>query len=435
MQSAAGRVLAVRRGPNPVGSSAVTSHPKLGAGEVFVQVQAAALTITDALLCFDASTLSAAQQELLPLAEGQESVVPGFFFCGEVLSLGPFVDGIRVGEPVLGILDAAAWQGQRDDDADPQLTPAEKVLRQGGAFREAAVVQFSSLWPAADLVSAGLRLPAVISLLPGMLNALFTAASRLQLQADEALLVLAPNLSGIVLLLQRLLLLRHSWWGPLYLIVQHGPKPTLEDLGRQSSLRGLLGEGFAGSFEGWSVEEAGGAGGALGSLLEEVSRRTQGAGIDAILSLGLDLNPAQPVSSASGKELPPSELLATLPNEVPLLRSLIKLMALRGRLLVDDPRLELMPADGQHLWAKEATVSFLNVHRMLLSGANLGLLMRGIAEVTRDLLDLSAPCLASSEVRQFRMFEQFQMALEALVGSNASFKDLESAAATSFRPC
>jgi len=473
----------VRRGSSPTTTVVARVPGTPGVGEVLVQVVAAALTPTDALLCSAAPSLA---DQLLQLPSPPAPVVPGLIFCGEVLALGPFVEGLSVGESVLGVVDGSAWeasssgaeppaagggggggererfgvqgQGQGQGEGDGEVCG-------GGCFREQVCIHFSGLWPASELVEGGLHLPSVVSLLPGMLAALFCATSRLRLQAGEALLLIAPQLSEVILLLQRLLLLSDSWAGPLYLIVLQGPAPTREDLMRHPLLRPLLGSssasaagdasdgggaggrGFLSAFAGFSASaEANapsvpsapssgpppapkGAAEALPELVQRVLASTQGAGVDAILSLDLDLGPpalgggeaallaavAAAVEAADRESPRPGAAGAQPPKrQATLLRTLIGALALRGRLLTSCRRVEMMPADSEHLWAKEGSLSFFNPHCLALSAAQQGSLMHAMAEVTGRLLDREVPSLAASEVSQFRMFEQFQLALEAL---------------------
>merc|ERR1712217_110880 len=108
--------------------------------------------------------------------------------------------------------------------------------------------------------------------------------------------------------------------------------------------------------------------------------------------------------------------VAELPPRPPtVLRSLIGALALRGRLVTNCRDLEMTPADGEHLWTIEGSMSFLNPHRAMLSGASHGSLLHAVVEVFRRIQSAELP-VAESEVAQYRLFEQFHHAFEASVG-------------------
>eukprot|EP00928_Gymnodinium_smaydae_P041248 TRINITY_DN27926_c0_g1_i1.p1 TRINITY_DN27926_c0_g1~~TRINITY_DN27926_c0_g1_i1.p1 ORF type:complete len:509 (+),score=142.40 TRINITY_DN27926_c0_g1_i1:102-1628(+) len=462
---------------------AATAAAGLDAASVVVRVEAVALTSTDALLCGAASAARPPSQqqtarllrELLGLS-AKAAFVPGFFFCGEVLSLGSAVSGLSIGEPVLGITDVASGAAdaatalavdgskpaspESPESADAAAsraagTSAAVAARTGGCYREVVEVHFSKLLPMADLVSTGLRMPLVLAHVPAMVSALLCASSQLRLRGKESLLVVAPCLEAVTFLLQRLLLLGDSWCGPLYLVVEHGRAPTAAALREHPLLRPLLQADAAGSAPGrrkcaafldtvatLSLEEyssdhmrqpgngadANSTEAALRELLGTASSRQGatvlhggGAGADVILALGVNLAPAAPppppaasAGEGSGEGAEDSSAAALLSDEVSkppaLLRALLGALALRGRLVTDCAELEMSPADGQHLWAKEATLSMLNPHSLLLSGARHGLLLHALTEVLARIQTMELPVVASS-VASFRLFDEFRRAL------------------------
>jgi len=75
----------------------------------------------------------------------------------------------------------------------------------------------------------------------------------------------------------------------------------------------------------------------------------------------------------------------------------------------------MMPADGEHLWLKEGSLSFFNPHCLLLSSARHGALLHAMVEVAGRIARAELP-VAESEVAQYRLFEQFHHALEACAG-------------------
>jgi len=397
-----------------------------GEGEVLVQVQAAALTPTDTLLCTEsASPLT----ELISVSH--RPFVPGFFFCGKVLALGPFVEGLAVGEAVLGALDGSSLCHGAPVDSNGQRGSAQ--THAGGCYRECACVHYSELLPAADLLAAGCHLPSVVAHLPPMIDALFCVAANLRLRATEALLIIAPRVADVIFLLQRLLFICDAWAGPLYLILLHGSVVSRTDLERHPLLRPLVSDQarhtFLESFSCFSVEEQAqkrfGTAAQPSQLVEtlqdvvgQIVNGTRGIGVDVILAFDIDLAPpvspppaelyALPTTGGTGDPL--SEPMPTRPPT--LLRTLISALALRGRLITNCGHVEVMPADGEHLWIKEGSVSFMNTHCLLLSSARRGALLHAAVEVTGCIACSDLP-VAESQVVQYKLFEQFQDALEA----------------------
>ncbi|CAE8619740.1 unnamed protein product [Polarella glacialis] len=414
------------------------------AGEFLVQVQAAALTPTDVLLCSGSA---------VPLLGGTTSAtpfVPGLFFCGQVLSSGPFTEGLEVGEPVLGVTSApAAIGGGLPEESSQALASkgggSTSSVDLGGCYRETVRVHFSSILPVAALVEAKLQLPAVVAHLAPMVSALMCVASHLRPRPSEALLIVAPRLCDVAFVLQRLLLISDAWRGPLYLLVLHGHAPSRADLERHPLIRpllaavtrgetkgGALGAGtFLEDLVGFSVEEH--AKQSLGkaptpeqmavSLRELVARvfaATGGSGLDAVLALDVDLGPEERLSAdaAQGDLDAACAALETSQRPPTLLRTLLGALALRGRLVTNCRRLEMTPADGEHLWTKECSLSFLNPHCLPLSAARHGALLHAVAEVCGRLA-AGELAMVDSEVVQYRMFEQFQQALDAMDASGS----------------
>lgn len=419
-----------------------------------MQVRAAALTPTDVFLCSQKQPWLDAVQPV-----GSSAFIPGFFFSGEVLALGPFVEGLVAGEPVFGVLDGAALAGTTAVDAnqasaqDAESRYDGEVLTDGGCYRERFCVHFSCLVPVASL-SSKYHLPSVIAHLPPMVDALFCAASHLRLCAGEALLVIVPRLVDAIFLMQRLFLMQDAWVGPLYLILQHGRAPTRNELERHPMLKPLLAGARRGGdaeptllddFMGFSIEEhlqhqdrptSGGAGisavtaelspqaeaKALGQLVTNISESTNGMGVDVVLALGVDLAPPES-SPPEGDDdaVAQAALDPATPSVRPpptALRALISALALRGRLISSCRNLELGPADAEHLWAKECSVSFLNPHCLLLSAARRGTMLHAVVEVVGRIARGELP-VAESEVVQYRLFEQFHHAVEACSGRGA----------------
>jgi len=276
-------------------------------------------------------------------------------------------------------------------------------------------------------------------------------ASQLRLRPGEALLVLAPRLGDVAFLLQRLLLIGDAWSGPLYLILLQGHSLTRADLERHPQLRPLLqppdeDEGrpspcgrmvdvsFLEDFASWSVEEhlqqRGSAGmqpeqtaEALRELVGRASGLTRGAGFDVVLALDVELAPPEPSQIPEvSTRLSDAEVtdgtagaLDFPQRPTTLLRTLLGVLAVRGRLVTNSRKVEMMPADSEHLWLKEGSLSFFNPHAQFLSGARHGALLHAMAEVAGRLARRELP-LADAEVAQFRLFEQFHPAFEAVAG-------------------
>lgn len=421
------KALVVRRGSPPAASVITAPQQKPTECEVLVHLQAAALTPTDVLFCQGPPPPLG---ELLAIAPGS-SVVPGFYFFGEVHMVGSSVEGLEVGEPVVGVLDGPALGEEGADAAS------------GGCFQEVVRVHFSVLLPAAELIAAGMHMASVVAHLPPMVSALFCMSAHLRLRAGEALLILAPRLGDVMFLLQRLLLISDAWSGPLYLILLQGHAPTRADLERHPLLKPLLGasgredeggsspNGFLEDFLSWSVEDHLPQSGAsqpekeaevLRDLVGRAAELTRGMGFDAVLALDVELAPPpQPMDMAGmplvsdAAEAPSTALLDLPPRPAMLLRVLLGHLAYRGRLVSNSRKLEMMPADSEHLWLKEGTLSFFNPHGLLLSGARHGALLHAMAEVSRRIAR-SELSVADAEVAQYRLFEQFHPAFEAVAG-------------------
>lgn len=235
------------------------------------------------------------------------------------------------------------------------------------------------------------------------------------------------------------------------MILQQGHSPTRADIERLPLLRPLISQlageedgsprgggggsaGFLEDFAGWSVEEhlqqRGVAGvqpeqaaEALRELVGRAAGLTRGVGIDVILALDVELAPPEP---SQPPELPTrlaeaeaaegaAAALGGPPRPAALLRALLGALAMRGRLVANCRKVEMMPADSEHLWLKEGSLSFFNPHSLLLSGARHGALLHGLAEVAGRVARGELP-VADAEVAQYRLFEQFHPAFEAVAG-------------------
>eukprot|EP00747_Dinoflagellata_sp_TGD_P169216 gnl/TRDRNA2_/TRDRNA2_197608_c0_seq1.p1 gnl/TRDRNA2_/TRDRNA2_197608_c0~~gnl/TRDRNA2_/TRDRNA2_197608_c0_seq1.p1 ORF type:complete len:450 (+),score=73.07 gnl/TRDRNA2_/TRDRNA2_197608_c0_seq1:122-1471(+) len=433
----ASRALLVERGVPPKTSVAMLPQSPPGEGEALVQLQAAALTSTDVMLCSEARPWL---DELIPaLATG--SFVPGLFFCGEVLELGRFVEGLRVGEPVLGVLDGSTL-------VSGEMEPGREG--RGGCYRERVCVHFSTLLPVAALQTSDFHMPGVVAHVPPMIDALNCVAAHLRLQAGESLLIVAIRLADVIFVLQRLLLISNVWDGPLHLVLAQGKAPTKIDLEKHPLLRPLLlrqkggdlsgGDAgrktFLDDFLALSVEDhaqpRGAASGmlsqtgtALRDLVAKVAEGTRSAGFDVILALDVDLSPPpmpspeEPPVTISDDDLSVTQAATEPPARPPtLFRTLVGALALRGRLVTNCRNTEVMPTEGENLWIKEASVSFINPHSLSLSAARHGAALHAALEVLTHILDGQLP-VAQSEVVQFRLFEQFHHALEASLNRGA----------------
>ncbi|CAJ1373539.1 unnamed protein product [Effrenium voratum] len=337
--------------------------------EVLVRVQAAALAATDVQLCHRSFTSE------------PSTFIPGVFFTGKVLTLGRSVRGLRVGELVLGI---AKTEGDEP----------------GGCYRETVCAHFSTLLPLEGLVEAKLQPATVLAHVPPMISALTCIASHLRLQPSQAFLLIAPRLNDVIFILQRLLI-SESWQGPLYLLLLTGPALRREDLERHVALQPLLSGGvlegsknFLHDMMGFSVEEHMDSFASSEAVLEELvakvawkDRQVDTADLDAACVA------LEPVAKRRA-----------------LLRSMVSALALGGR-LVTNRGLEISPAEGQHLWVKECSVSFFNPHCMPLSMLRHGELLHAAAEVCGRIA-AGELCVTDSEVAQFYLFDQFQQALD-----------------------
>lgn len=427
------RALIVQRGSPPSVTSALLRQKEPAEGEILVQVRGAAFTPTDVELC------SKPQPPFDRLLRA-ESFTPGFFFCGEVLSLGLFVEGLTCGEPVLGLLDGASLRAVEEGSGTSNEAADHGFGSDGGGcYRERFCVHYSQLVPAVGLVP-NFHLPSVIAHVPPMIHALYCVSSHLRLRPGESLVILAPRFASAVFVLQRLLLLQDTWIGPLFLIVQHSRAPSAADLERHALLAPLLksrppGDQFLlENLYGYSVEEhwqqVKGGGGSVPledaaeitrELLDKIVDITAGAGVNVVLNLGIELLPPeapQEVGPALVEdEAALSPLVGPLPKAPPtLLRALLASLALQGRLVTSGRRLELSPAESEHLWAKECSISFLNPHSMVLSAERHGSMLHAMVEVMGRIASEQLP-VVEAEVAQYRLFEQFHHAFEDGAGT------------------
>eukprot|EP00933_Yihiella_yeosuensis_P004716 TRINITY_DN109116_c0_g1_i1.p1 TRINITY_DN109116_c0_g1~~TRINITY_DN109116_c0_g1_i1.p1 ORF type:complete len:489 (+),score=72.14 TRINITY_DN109116_c0_g1_i1:49-1515(+) len=457
MSATRDRALQVERGSAAQTSTVLLPKPQPGAGEVLVQVQAAALTPTDVLLCTgDVESLLTGR----PAASGKSTssggtaFVPGIFFYGKVLGLGPFTEGLDAGETVLGIAPQATealrsmYSGSHENRGiqEDSVSVEEKELLSsrdvGGCYRETICVHFSTILPAGILTEAKLSMAAVVAHLPPMVSSLTCVASNLRLRPAESLLIVAPRLHDVAFILQRLLLLSDAWQGPLFLIVLQGHAPSGADLLRHPLLRpllsvlpnshggGALGSGtFLDDINGYSVEEHAKKRfgntplpeqvvSSLHELVTTVSAST--GGVDAILALDAILSPEERLTEAMAENADLDKACSALegpPRSTTLLRTLLSALAVRGRLVTNSRRLEMTPADGEHLWAKECSLSFFNHHCLPLSGVRHGELLHALAEVCGRLA-AGELAMADSEVVQYRLFDQFPQALDCMLSSS-----------------
>eukprot|EP00931_Biecheleriopsis_adriatica_P117574 TRINITY_DN93075_c0_g1_i1.p1 TRINITY_DN93075_c0_g1~~TRINITY_DN93075_c0_g1_i1.p1 ORF type:complete len:446 (-),score=94.96 TRINITY_DN93075_c0_g1_i1:111-1448(-) len=434
MSADSSRALQVIRGSPAKSSTVLLPKVEPGAEEVLVQVQATALTAADVLLCNRAA---------IPMPSGARGFqaacfVPGIFFTGKVLAFGAFVHGLVAGETVLGIT------GPLPEELDSKdVKEAQGSGSFGGCFRETVCVHFSSLLPVSALVEAKLQLPVLVAHVPPMVSALTCVASHLRLRPFEALLIITPRLGDVAFLLQRLLLISGAWQGPLYLLVLHGPVPERADIERHALLQPLGGsQGFQTTFLegmfGYSAEERvqGSVGqsfltkqaqaAAVRELVAEISSHTGGLGLDVILALDLELGPEEQLQTSEQNDLDAAcKALEPVRQQPTLLRTMLGALALRGRFVTNCDRLEMSPADGEHLWAKECCMSFWNPHCLPLSASRHGELLHATTEVCGRLA-AGELVLADSDVVQYRLFDQFQQALDAMSNSSKVYKQKDS---------
>eukprot|EP00929_Paragymnodinium_shiwhaense_P001803 TRINITY_DN102010_c0_g1_i1.p1 TRINITY_DN102010_c0_g1~~TRINITY_DN102010_c0_g1_i1.p1 ORF type:complete len:467 (-),score=54.09 TRINITY_DN102010_c0_g1_i1:125-1525(-) len=442
------RTLAENAGSLPVGAKAAVTigevpNRKPEDGELLVAVVAAAITASDVSIC--GGPLPAAFQNIIwgeelsqtPLAEpaspkSSPAFVPGCFFLGKVLQLGASVDGIRTGDPVLGVVDGLMTGAET---RSTQQRSQDEALA-WGCYRECICIHYSCLLPLTQMPS-GIDMPALLAHVPPMLDALLCTTRQLRLRRDESLVVIAPRVADVVFLLQRLLLISNEWRGPLFLVVLKGRAPSQGDLERHPLLRPVisrlctddeLNQSFLGDFVGLAVEdelkklpaaEASSQDEALRRTLADISTATNGIGADVILALGLDLMLPCPTMAQHMASLEaPATTTAKRPASS-LIRALAGTLALSGRLIVDCPRLELMPSEGEHLWTKGASLAFLNPYCLPLTPTHQGILIHAMAEVLGRVACSDLP-IVEAEVSQYRLFEQLHSALEACQGSPSS---------------
>ncbi|CAE7237169.1 unnamed protein product [Symbiodinium natans] len=406
------RAVQVTRGSPPRASTVRVLRQSPAPEDVLVRVQAAALTPTDVLLCQRALIVPKADQS------DAATFVPGTFFVGKVLAFGDLVQGLRIGEQVLGVADPSPQALHRSSSRDALRESA--LSEEGGCYRETVCTHFSTLLPLE--VDAKMPLTALVAHVPPMISALMCAAS-LRLRPTESLLLIVPSLDDVAFLLQRLLV--GVWHGPLHLVLLSGPAPSRQDLQQHPLLQPLVpsgGRSFLDDMTSVSVQDRleGLAQArtqvavALAEIVSEVLTSTGGLGVEAVLALDVDLCPEKDLVPELSGDLG-AACVALEPCERPpaLLRTLIGALSLRGRLLTSCERLELSPDDGQHLWAKECSLAFVNPHCLPLSGNRHGELLHAAVEICAKIM-AGELAVAESEVAQFYLFDQFQQALDVM---------------------
>eukprot|EP00439_Symbiodinium_sp_Y106_P083650 s514_g23.t3 len=398
------RGLQVTRGSPPRASTVRVLRQSPAAEDVLVRVQVAALTPTDVLLCQRALIVSKADQS------DAATFVPGTFFAGKVLAFGDLVQGLRIGELVLGIVDPS-FQVLRGSSQEVRFETASS--EEGGCYRETVSAHFSMLLPL-DCVDPKLPLTALVAHVPPMISALMCMAS-LRLRPMEALLLIAPSLDEIAFLLQRLLI--SSWHGPLYMVLLSGPAPSRQDLQQHPLLQPLVpsaGRSFLDDMLSISIQARAQLAVVLAEIVTEVLTTTGGLGVEAVLAVDVDLCPDKDLVPELSTDLD-AACVALEPCERPpaVLRTLVGALAMRGRLLTNCERFELSPDDGHHLWAKECSVAFVNPHCLPLSGSRHGELLHAAIEICGKIA-AGELAIAESEVAQFYLFDQFQQALDVM---------------------
>lgn len=405
------RGLQVTRGSPPRASTVRVLRQSPAAEDVLVRVQVAALTPTDVLLCQRALIVSKADQS------DAATFVPGTFFAGKVLAFGDLVQGLRIGELVLGIVDPS-FQVLRGSSQEVRF---ESASEEGGCYRETVSAHFSMLLPL-DGVDPKLPLTALVAHVPPMISALMCMAS-LRLRPMEALLLIAPSLDEIAFLLQRLLI--SAWHGPLYMVLLSGPAPSRQDLQQHPLLQPLVpsaGRSFLDDMLSISIQDRlegltqarAQLAVVLAEIVAEVLTSTGGLGVEAVLALDVDLCPDKDLVPEQSTDLD-AACVALEPCDRPpaVLRTLVGALAMRGRLLTNCERFELSPDDGHHLWAKECSVAFVNPHCLPLSGSRHGELLHAAIEICGKIA-AGELAVAESEVAQFYLFDQFQQALDVM---------------------
>ncbi|CAE7869299.1 unnamed protein product [Symbiodinium microadriaticum] len=406
------RGLQVTRGSPPRASTVRVLRQSPAAEDVLVRVQVAALTPTDVLLCQRALIVSKADQS------DAATFVPGTFFAGKVLAFGDLVQGLRIGELVLGIVDPS-FQVLRGSSQEAELY--RSASEEGGCYRETVSAHFSMLLPL-DGVDPKLPLTALVAHVPPMISALMCMAS-LRLRPMEALLLIAPSLDEIAFLLQRLLI--SAWHGPLYMVLLSGPAPSRQDLQQHPLLQPLVpsaGRSFLDDMLSISIQDRlegltqarAQLAVVLAEIVAEVLTSTGGLGVEAVLALDVDLCPDKDLVPEQSTDLD-AACVALEPCDRPpaVLRTLVGALAMRGRLLTNCERFELSPDDGHHLWAKECSVAFVNPHCLPLSGSRHGELLHAAIEICGKIA-AGELAVAESEVAQFYLFDQFQQALDVM---------------------
>lgn len=330
-------------------------------------------------------------------------------FYGKVLGTSASVRGLLSGEIVVGF--------------NGRVTTGQNFSQDVGPNQCIVQALFTDIWPIPHLVDARVNIPSVIAQLSGSVASLMCATQKFNLKMGEAILLIAPRLSHLLLLVQRLAILAADgcWHGPLFVIVLSGDAPVSRDFEThplifplmsslesasvsdrsrrvQRMFQGLLGfsaeQGVPPNGNGKKQELApwpttASTTCAIDDIIASVvGGPCTGVGVDVVVCLG-----------GPGFDCQASCATASTVS----VRSLIGSLAIDGR-LVTDCVFEFGPTEVDHLRRKCATVSLIGPQCGVLaaffsrSPSSSGIVMHAIGAILGGIATGDIPVIPSGDV-------------------------------------
>ena len=331
--------------PPQVAMVAAAPTGKLGEDEVLVRVHTVVLSSTD-ILAMEAN------ESLCGLGP-KAPWTPGQLLYGRVESLGRCVTGLKEGSFVLGFktcgTPSSVLAENKENKRQHQDGGGEVQVHGGGTFRELAVLSCVNVVPVDD--AAALKMPSVLGVLYPLTDALLLVHKNMQVASTDAIVLVASHTSDLVFILHRLALHKHE--GPIFVFTSDSPSidavcssPFLKNVANlkprlfsflHSDLRGLENK-----------------------LMSETCQQ----GCDQLYIDSSD----------------------TSHKDASLFRALLGLVSLHGKVTLSSHTLELGPFESQHLYSKNAAISFFSPHALrLASGNQFGLFLHMVVEVLQRI--------------------------------------------------
>ncbi len=310
---------------------------KLGEDEVLVRCHTVVLSSTD-ILAMEAS-------ETLCGLGPKPPWTPGQLLYGRVEALGRCVSGLKEGSFVLGFKTCGTPSSVLAESKTESKENGGAAVHGGGTFRELAVLSCVNVVPIDD--AAALKMPSVLGVLYPLTDALLLVHKNMQVSSTDAVVLVASHTSDLVFILHRLALQRHE--GPIFMFTSDSP--PIDAVCSNSFMKNVA-----------NLKPR------LFSFLHSDLR-------------GLE-NKLMAETCQQGCNQLYIDSSDTSHKDASLFRALLGLVSLHGKVTLSSHNLELGPFESQHLYSKNAAISFFSPHALrLASGNQFGLFLHMVVEV------------------------------------------------------